>query len=299
MAHSSRTGALAGTLAAILMAASPAQAAQHDLSLNTGSASARSSALHIDLAQSGPFGASQYDESAEANAYHGRRYRGYRRYRRDRVDAGDVVAGVLILGTIAAVASAAANSRDRDRYRDRDYDYDYDRRYDPRYDNRRYDPRYDNRRYDNRRYDSRRYDDRRYGGRAEGSGLDNAVSQCLARIERDVRVERVDDARRIASGWIVTGRLYDGEGFTCRIGNDGQISDVDYGDYGSLSAVTPGVGQRSDTYYADARASLASGDYVAGSTLDAQVDSDDSGELRPAYPGGPLPGEAEEDGFGG
>ena len=52
---------------------------------------------------------------------------------RDGIDAGDVIAGALIIGGIAAVASAASKNRDRDyryrdgyRYRDRDrYGYDY------------------------------------------------------------------------------------------------------------------------------------------------------------------------------
>lgn len=46
------------------------------------------------------------------------RYRGYGRHRhRDRIDGGDILAGVLILGGIAAIAGAASKSNDRsDRY---------------------------------------------------------------------------------------------------------------------------------------------------------------------------------------
>jgi hypothetical protein len=63
----------------------------------------------------------------------------------DGIDAGDVIAGALIIGGIAAIASASSNNRDRGyryddyRYRDGDrYDgrygnrYDYDRRDNPR-----------------------------------------------------------------------------------------------------------------------------------------------------------------------
>ena len=57
-----------------------------------------------------------------------RRQRGYRGYRhRDRVDAGDVIAGVLILGGIAAIASAAGKQREDRRYpaqQSRDWDDD-------------------------------------------------------------------------------------------------------------------------------------------------------------------------------
>lgn len=46
------------------------------------------------------------------------RYRGYGRHRhRDRIDGGDILAGVLILGGIAAIAGASSKSNERsDRY---------------------------------------------------------------------------------------------------------------------------------------------------------------------------------------
>lgn len=54
----------------------------------------------------------------------------YRDYRRDRgISAGEVIAGAVVLGGIAAILSSA--DRDRYDYRDRDYD----RRYAYRYDN--------------------------------------------------------------------------------------------------------------------------------------------------------------------
>ena len=44
---------------------------------------------------------------------------GYRRHHRDRgVSAGDVIAGVAIIGVIAAIASAASKSKNRDRGND-------------------------------------------------------------------------------------------------------------------------------------------------------------------------------------
>lgn len=47
----------------------------------------------------------------------------------DRVDAGDVIAGVLILGGIAAVAAAVSDGDDNNRYERRHRRYDnYDRR---------------------------------------------------------------------------------------------------------------------------------------------------------------------------
>ena len=117
---------------------------------------------------------------------------GYRRYRHRRhrgVDAGDVIAGILILGGIAAVASAAKKSDDR--YPPRDARYREPYRQDARYD----------------------------GAR----GLDRAASMCVESIERDVRVDTVDSVNRDAQGWTVVGRLYDGQAFTCSIGADGRI----------------------------------------------------------------------------
>ena len=58
---------------------------------------------------------------APAEAKHGRHWH------RDRVDAGDVIAGIVLIGAIAAIADSASKSRDRDRER-RDDDY----RYEPR-----------------------------------------------------------------------------------------------------------------------------------------------------------------------
>ena len=56
-----------------------------------------------------------------------RRHRHYR-HRRGGVDAGDVIAGVLILGGIAAIADAASKNNRRERRDER-----YDPRYEPRY----------------------------------------------------------------------------------------------------------------------------------------------------------------------
>lgn len=101
------------------------------------------------------------------------------RHDRDRgIDAGDVIAGAVILGGIAAIASAASKNRDGYRYRDRDY------------------------RYDNR-YNYR------------GGNPRSAVERCVRAVERDARragyrfadvteIRDVDDRRY---GWRVKGRL--------------------------------------------------------------------------------------------
>ena len=101
----------------------------------------------------------------------------YRYYRRNRVDAGDVIGAVVVLGTIAAVASAVGKSgRTRgDEYRYPQQRYPYpDQRYpgnDGRYDYRSNAP------------------DGRYDG---GRGIDDAVDMCAREVERNARIETVD-----------------------------------------------------------------------------------------------------------
>ncbi|GMN03688.1 hypothetical protein [Erythrobacter sp. MTPC3] len=260
MLSKSRIGAMTGFVAAISMTATPAAAADLPVAQPLGSS------IFTD------FGHSAYDGEL-ATAEWGRwGRRGWRRggWRRHRgVRTGDVLAGVLILGGIAAVASAAnKNRRDRDVViveRDRNYDRDYDRR--------------------------DRNTDRRS---TAGSGLDNAVDQCVREIERDVRVDTVDGVDRTAQGWRVTGALFNGSGFTCQIDNDGRIADIDYGSFRG-SSYQPGDTVRargddiqwSDARYAQARQAQADVSYTAPETVATASDGP-----QPAYPGGPLPGES-------
>lgn len=176
------------------------------------------------------------------------------RHHRDGIDAGDVLAGVLILGGIAAIASAASKPK-QDRYE--------------RY------PAPPPPPQDLRYRDSR-------SGDAGGNGLNGAVDQCLAEIQRDVRVDSVEGATRDGDGWRVTGTLYNGDPFTCRIGNDGRIDTIDYG-RGPVAAADR---QWTDEAYRQAR---ARSDTAPGAVQGAQ----------PAYPGGPLPGEEVDGDIGG
>ncbi|MFL0356240.1 hypothetical protein ACI5KX_07135 [Erythrobacter sp. GH1-10] len=249
MLSKTRLGALSGLAAALSMTATPAAAA--DLP-----SAPESSSIYAQFDQS------RYDGDTDIAERH-RRWGRHGWYRhRNRVDAGDVLAGVLIIGGIAAIASAASNNDRRDRERDyrrvRDYDRDYDRR-------------------TTRRSTS-------------GSGLDNAVDQCVSRIERDVRVDSVDNVSRTGDGWFVTGSLFNGTGFTCEIDNNGRISDIDYGGFQG-SSYEPGAvnrAQGNDTQWSDAR--YAAARQSVGQSVGSQSPSP-SAEQLPAYPGGPLPGE--------
>ncbi len=177
----------------------------------------------------------------------------HRRWRdRDRIDGGDILAGVLILGGIAAIASAASDDNDRRERVPEDYRY--------------------------------REDD--YRASESGQGIDRAVDMCLAEIERNTRVEEVGNVARTADGWIVSGRLYNGDSFDCRIDRNGRIADVSYAGEQAYSTQADD-GQWSNEEYAEARRRTERPDY-------------DAGDAQPSYPGGPVEGDYEDDGgYGG
>ncbi|MEL7446599.1 MAG: hypothetical protein AAGK02_12435 [Pseudomonadota bacterium] len=254
MARSIRFGALAGLAAAASMAATPAAAA--DLTPMVPAAPTQLAPQSADI----------FDYEAADTVEHHR----YRRYRhRNRVDAGDVLAGVLIIGGIAAIASAASNdskkNRDRDYdYRDRDRDIDYQR------------PRGENPRSSGTR------------------GIDNAVSMCVAEIEQDIRVDSVDSVDRSGEGWLVTGALFNGDRFSCRINNSGRIESVDYD--GRLASAPP-ARDAEDSQWSDASYYEARQRVEQAGPVDRSVDQREPEyqSAQPAYPGGPLPGEEIED----
>ncbi len=170
------------------------------------------------------FGGWQNDSTTVAHHRGRHGYRGYRGgyrghrggYRRNRTSVGDVIAGVAIIGGIAAIVNAATR-KDRDRPV---------------------------------RYDSR-YDDRTSRDASNRSGLDNAAALCIREIERDRRVERIDSIDRTAGGWRVAGSLYDGGGFTCTLGPNGRVDRIDYGS-GFVNAADAVDRQYGDDRYAAA-----------------------------------------------
>lgn len=187
---------------------------------------------------------------------------GHRRWGRNRnhISTGDVVAGVAIFGVLAAIAGSSSNNNRRDREVYRE---------------------------------PNREPARPARGWSNG-GIDNAVDQCVNQVERgDDRVDSVDNAARDSSGWRVQGSLRNGDTFTCRLDNDGRIRSIDLGDEFSALDASDSP-QLSDQAYAQARAATRTSGPSAGA-----VDGDLSGP-RPAYPGGPLPGEeGYEDSLGG
>lgn len=293
MALDTTHGVWAGLAAAFALMASPATASQAPRS-----SAAPLATLAFSFSQ---FPASSYDAGADINQWGcwgcgwGGGWRGGG-WRRRGPSAGDVLAGVAIVGGIAAIASAASNNR-RNRdvvVVDRDRPRDWNR-----------DP--------NRRNDRAPLDDRRTNPRSSGaSGLDSAVNQCLATVERDVRVNDVEVVQRTAQGWLVAGSLFNGSGFECRIGNDGRIEGIDFGAAGALGGATGS--QWADTRYADARRSAGPSQLMTGANAFQPVDPTDftvsnapagtalagtdeqplvplTAERLPTYPGGPVEGE--------
>ena len=210
-----------------------------------------------------------WDADSENAAAH-RRYRGYR----DRTSVGDVLAGVLIIGTVAAVANAATRSGRDGGYRGQPYPSRP----------------YPGRPYPDRPYDYRadRNDDRGYDRYNDSRGIDRAVDMCVRQIERDVRVRGVDEVERSGDGWRVSGTLYNGDEFTCTLGADGRVGDINYagrkmGRNDQIDERRDQTGQADDRQWSDDRYA------TAWNTAPQRAANAPAGNL-PAYPGGPVVG---------
>jgi hypothetical protein len=120
------------------------------------------------------------------------------------IDGDDVLAGVLILGGIAAISAIAGGNRNRqERYPEpepfpEDIDYVPPARTDT------------------------------YGA----GGMAEAVDVCVAEVEAGRGpVGSVDRASRSGEGWYVAGELGEGTPFSCWIDGSGRVTDIEAGDY--------------------------------------------------------------------
>lgn len=127
----------------------------------------------------------------------------YHHRHRDGVDDGDVLAGILILGGIAAIASAAGKADKERRDRDDPYTRNGERR-------------------------EPRYGEPREGYGDFGSGrIGDAVDSCTYEVERSgKRVDSVDAVVREGDGWRVRGRVEDGRSFAFSVSESGRIGSV-------------------------------------------------------------------------
>lgn len=173
---------------------------------------------------------------------HGGWDRHYRHHHGNGIDGGDVLAGLLIVGGIAAIASAAGKSARDDRADERgrypespDYSKPQDRDYSetPGRNDDEAVPDYGS---DDRDYsEAGRNDDdgvSDYGSDdsaaapARGS-FDDAVGRCEDELERgERRIGSVDNVSSAGDRYSVEGRLEDGRGFACSVDRDGQVRSV-------------------------------------------------------------------------
>ncbi|MCY1672194.1 hypothetical protein OVA07_14400 [Novosphingobium sp. SL115] len=150
--------------------------------------------------------------AAEAQArpgWGGGNWNGSRGWHRDRgIDGGDVLAGILIIGGIAAIASAASKSqRDRDVREDDGYRYRSE----------------DQPRYEDRQGGWQNQPQNQQSQRSATQGMDDAVDACVTEASRKGDVDEVYDAARVGSGYRVSGTLRNGDNFSCDVSAGGGV----------------------------------------------------------------------------
>ena len=141
---------------------------------------------------------------------------------RDNISTGDVLGGLLIIGTIAAIASSVSKDK---RERAPDYRPDYP-----------YDPPYRDDQQDARRYEPDVQNDTVPGTYDRGEAESRAADACGWAVEAemgdDARVDSITDTQANNGGWYVTGTAsrLGGEvsSFGCSYRN-GRVVDVSFG----------------------------------------------------------------------
>ncbi|MBA4355046.1 MAG: hypothetical protein C0409_10165, partial [Novosphingobium sp.] len=115
--------------------------------------------------------------------------------------------GLLIIGGIAAIASAASNANNRDVQRDRDYRY----RDQPAPED------------DYARDDWRQNGAQRDFSRGAAQSISDAVDRCVDEASRKGEVDEVFDAARTGGGYRVSGTLRNGDNFSCDVSGQGGV----------------------------------------------------------------------------
>lgn len=116
----------------------------------------------------------------------------------DGIDGGDVLAGVLVIGAIAAIASSASKAkRDKEIAQGRDYDD---------------------------RYSTPPRSEAGQSDWGRSRSIDYAVDTCVGEVERgSTRVDTVDGIDREGQGWRVSGRTRNGDPFACTVDGEGRV----------------------------------------------------------------------------
>jgi len=149
--------------------------------------------------------------AAEAQARPG--WGGGRHWRGDRgVDGGDVLAGLLIIGGIAAIASAASNANNRNVPHDQNYrDQDYQYRGEPTQNG------------DYANDDWRQNSGQGYAAPRAANSINDAVERCVDEASRSGEVDEVFDASRTGRGYRVSGTLRNSDSFSCDVSPQGGV----------------------------------------------------------------------------
>ncbi|MEL7188243.1 MAG: hypothetical protein AAGK17_01720 [Pseudomonadota bacterium] len=306
MAQSLRIGAMAGFLATASMVATPAYSAD----IPTQPVSAKHNALYTQFDM--PLPGESADEAGDY--YRWGRWGGYRRYRGRRgVRVGDVLAGVAIIGGIAAIASAANNNDSRrDRRRDRDQDRELEELREENREQQRELEYLRSRGVEVERYRGTSGADRLPETQVQSTapiGIDGAIDTCSEAASRNGAVEDVSGVERTGNSWSVRGTVEGGEPFSCRITTGGQIEALSFGEGFRNVQSSEEYGRDYDRSYNQGYTARAEGQLSDNSYSSARYAMEQRGDAReplaarygdargtiaqaqPAYPGGPIPGE--------
>lgn len=109
-----------------------------------------------------------------------------------------MLAGVLVIGAIAAIASSASKAkRDKEIAQGRDYDD---------------------------RYSTPPRSEAGQSDWGRSRSIDYAVDTCVGEVERgSTRVDTVDGIDREGQGWRVSGRTRNGDPFACTVDGEGRV----------------------------------------------------------------------------
>jgi hypothetical protein len=124
----------------------------------------------------------------------------------DGISAGDVLAGLLVIGGIAAVASAASKNS---KTAGEPYHYPDGAKEGGR---------------DGADYGNPREEPSTVGRNSRN--LDAVVDKCVREVERSQPVDTVESVDRDGDGWRVEGVVRSGEDFTCDVDRDGRIQGI-------------------------------------------------------------------------
>lgn len=161
---------------------------------------------------------------------HGRDGWRYRHHRGGGIDGGDVLAGVLVIGGLAAIMSAASK-KDKDADQAQPYRYPggpqaEDQGYgDQGYGDEQAGPDYGAR--DDQVEAAPADADRGTARGSFGGSFDGAVDACSAALDRSERqLDTVENVRRMGGRYSVEGRLQDGHDYACSVDDGGTVRSV-------------------------------------------------------------------------